>query len=82
MQECSGDSDRYGDWQIPTCRPRARIWAGKGTGATCSFCGYSIQAHEIEYEIELAPPSTERIVRLHFHCHRRWEVQVGHVDQS
>ena len=60
-------------------RQPERIWAGSGSGAMCSLCGSPIQAHEIEYEIAL--PSTERILRFHFLCHRRWEARGRHVDQ-
>jgi hypothetical protein len=70
MHKCSGDSEGS-DRQTPPDRQPVRIWAGSGTGATCSFCGSPIQANEIEYEIVL--PSTERILRFHFRCHRRWE---------
>jgi hypothetical protein len=81
MEKCSGDSDRY-DWQIPAYRQPVRIWAGNGTGARCSFCAYSIQAQEIEYEIEPSLPSTERIMRFHFRCYRTWEAQGRNVHQS
>jgi hypothetical protein len=78
MQKCSGDSEGS-DRQTPPYRQPVRIWAGNGTGATCSLCGCPIQAHEIEYEVVL--PSTERILRFHFRCHRRWEAQDRHDDQ-
>jgi hypothetical protein len=78
MHKCSGDSEGS-DRQTPPYRQPVRIWAGSGTGATCSLCGCPIQAHEIEYEVVL--PSTERILRFHFRCHRRWEVQDRHDDQ-
>jgi hypothetical protein len=78
MQKWSGDSDGS-DRQTPAYRQPVRISAGSGTGATCSLCGCPIQAHEIEYEIVL--PSTERILRFHFRCQRRWEAQGRHVDQ-
>ena len=80
MEKCSGKSDRN-DGRVPAYRHPVRVWAGNGTGATCSLCGYSIQAHEIEYEIELSLPSTDGILRFHFHCHRRWEAQSRPVDQ-
>jgi hypothetical protein len=80
MEKCSGKSDQN-DRQIPAYMYPVRVWAGNGTGATCSFCGYSIQAHEIEYEIEPSLPSTEGILRFHFRCHRRWEGQSRPVDQ-
>ena len=80
MEKCGGESDRNAR-PSPAYRQPVRIWAGNGTGATCSFCGYSIQAHEIEYEIELSLPSTEGILRFHFRCHRRWEAQSRPVDQ-
>jgi hypothetical protein len=80
MQNGSGGSGRY-DRQIPAYRQSVRIWAGNGTGATCSFCGHSIQAHEIEYEVELSPASTGPSLRFHFRCHRAWETQGRHGDQ-
>lgn len=78
MHKCSGDSEGS-DRQTPPNRQPVRIWAGSGTGATCSLCGSPIQANDIEYEIVL--PSTEQILRFHFRCHRRWEAQGKHVDQ-
>jgi hypothetical protein len=80
MQNRTGRSDRY-DWQIPAYHEPLRRWAGSGTGAMCNFCGSPIQAHEIEYEIELSPPLTERTLRFHFHCHQAWEAQGRHGDQ-
>jgi hypothetical protein len=81
MQNRSGGSDRY-DWEIPAYHEPLRTWAGSGTGATCNFCGSPIQAHEIEYEIELSPPLTGRTLRFHFRCHQAWEAQGRHGDQS
>ena len=48
-----------------------RTWAGHGTGATCSGCGCTIQAHEIEYEIEL-PQEGAGTLHFHFVCYRNW----------
>jgi hypothetical protein len=79
MEECSGRPARN-DWRIPAYRQPVRVWAGNGTGAPCSFCGCCIQPHELEYEIELSPP-TERILRFHFRCYRSWEAQNTHVAQ-
>jgi len=79
MEECSVGSDRN-ECRVPAYRPPVRVWAGNGTGATCSFCGCCIHPHEIEYEIELSSPN-EPILRFHFRCHRRWEAQNRHVDQ-
>jgi hypothetical protein len=78
MHKCGGDSEGS-DRQTPPYRQPVRIWAGNGTGATCSLCGFPIQANEIEYEIVL--PSIQRILRFHFHCHLRWQAQGRQVDQ-
>jgi hypothetical protein len=67
---------------VPYRKP-LRTWAGHGTGATCHRCGESIQAHEIEYEIELPSVAEEHPVRFqarsfgpslrfHFACYRKW----------
>jgi hypothetical protein len=81
MQTSTEDPDQD-EWQIPAYQEPLRTWAGSGTGGPCSFCGRSIKAHEIEYEIELAPPATERSLQFHSHCHRAWEAQGRHGDQA
>lgn len=54
-------------------REPLRTWAGRGTGANCSFCGQSIRSQEVEYEIELPPAGTGRTLRFHFNCYRAWD---------
>jgi hypothetical protein len=56
---------------MPRRRP-LRTWAGHGTGATCNGCGASIQAHEIEYEIELPAGGNQPSLHFHFDCYRNW----------
>jgi hypothetical protein len=53
-------------------REPLRTWAGHGTGVTCNGCGASIQAHEIEYEVELAPGSEVATLHFHLDCYRTW----------
>jgi hypothetical protein len=53
-------------------REPLRTWAGHGTGATCNGCGCMIQAHEIEYEIELPRGSNRPTLHFHFVCYRNW----------
>jgi hypothetical protein len=55
------------------CRPRnlpASVWAGRGTGATCSLCERTIQPDQVEYEL------THDGVTFHFHmrCHAIWQL--------
>jgi hypothetical protein len=59
--------------ETPSQRKPLRTWAGRGTGAACNFCGHSIQAQEVEYEIELPPAGAGRSLRFHFNCYRAWE---------
>jgi hypothetical protein len=67
---------------VPYRKP-LRTWAGHGTGATCHRCGRLIEAHDIEYEIELPTGGEERAgryqahsdapsLRFHFACYRKW----------
>jgi hypothetical protein len=53
-------------------REPLKTWAGHGTGAICSGCGCSIQAHEIEYEVELRPGESAPSLHFHFVCYRNW----------
>jgi hypothetical protein len=49
-----------------------RTWAGHGTGVICNGCGESIQAHEIEYEVEMPPGSDVPALNFHLACYRTW----------
>ena len=53
-------------------REPLRTWAGHGTGVICNGCGESIQAHEIEYEVEMPPGSDVPALNFHLACYRTW----------
>jgi len=53
-------------------REPLRTWAGHGTGAVCNGCGLAIQAHEIEYEIEMPRGGVAPTLHFHFVCYRNW----------
>jgi hypothetical protein len=53
-----------------------RMWASRGTGARCSFCRMPIEAHDIEYEVEMAPPGNPVGLHFHLNCYRAWETQA------
>ncbi len=50
------------------------MWAGSGAGAPCSLCDRSIDASEVEYELEFntQPVSVHRFHRV---CHEAWELE-------
>jgi hypothetical protein len=60
----------------------ASVWAGSGTGATCSLCDQTIQRDQVEYEL-----TGDRGMTFHFHmrCHAIWQLAaddriIGQVD--
>jgi hypothetical protein len=53
-------------------REPLRTWAGHGTGAICNACGAPIQAHEIEYEVEMPAGSSAPTLNFHLMCYRNW----------
>jgi len=53
-------------------REPLRTWAGRGTGVTCNGCGEPIQAHEIEYEVEMPAGSDAPTLNFHLMCYRNW----------
>lgn len=54
-----------------------RTWAGHGTGVICNGCGERIQAHEIEYEVEMPAGSTAATLNFHLGCYRSWAASNG-----
>ena len=71
LRAVNGTTEQADAALMPYPKP-LRTWAGHGTGAGCSGCGRAIQAHEIEYEIEM--PEGSNVTSLHFHfvCYRGW----------
>jgi hypothetical protein len=59
---------------LPLMRQREplRTWAGHGTGAICNACGAPIQAHEIEYEVEMPAGGEAPTLNFHLMCYRNW----------
>ena len=53
-------------------REPLRTWAGHGTGVMCNGCGEPIQAHEIEYEVEMPAGSAAPTLIFHLLCYRNW----------
>ena len=53
-------------------REPLRTWAGHGTGAICNACGAPVQAHEIEYEVEMPAGSAAPTLNFHLMCYRNW----------
>ena len=45
-----------------------RVWGGKGTGTTCAVCARSIDAIELEFELDFEPP-----LRMHARCFAVWD---------
>lgn len=60
------------DTRIMRQREPLRTWAGHGTGATCSGCGEPVQAHEIEYEVEMPAGNGAPTLNFHLACYRNW----------
>ena len=58
-------------------REPLRTWAGHGTGAICNACGAPIQAHEIEYEVEMPAGSAAPTLNFHLMCYRNWTGRSG-----
>ncbi|MBV8741024.1 MAG: hypothetical protein JOZ12_04520 [Sinobacteraceae bacterium] len=64
---------RVADGRLPRTAP-LYMWAGTGSGARCALCDRSIDAGQVEYELEFnsAPASVYRFHRL---CHDAWHLE-------
>jgi hypothetical protein len=71
---CTEDLSQDERQLLPYEEP-ARTWAGHGTGGLCNACGLVVNAHDIEYEVELVTAGSVRTLRFHFNCYRIWETQ-------
>ena len=56
---------------LPYRKPR-RTWAGRGSGAVCDVCGETIDADQIEYEVELPADHSNTVLNMHLSCFEEW----------
>jgi hypothetical protein len=68
----ASETTEKADVSLMPRREPLRTWAGHGTGAICNGCGEPIQAHEIEYEVELPPGADVPALNFHLVCYRSW----------
>jgi hypothetical protein len=58
-----------------------RLWAGRGTGQPCEYCGKVIPAEEVQYDLEVpdraATPGVPegRILSFHISCYDPWRAR-------
>jgi hypothetical protein len=59
-----------------------RLWAGRGSGKPCDFCGKAIDAEDVQYDVELlessrGPDKTVCTRNLSFHlgCYDPWRAR-------
>jgi hypothetical protein len=59
-----------------------RLWAGRGTGQPCEYCGKAIPAEEVQYDLEVPDRSAAtsasdgRILSFHIGCYDPWRARV------
>ena len=61
---------------ILPAQPPERIWGGKGSGSCCAVCARTIDAFELEFELEFTPSggSDQPLSpRVHAKCFAIWD---------
>jgi hypothetical protein len=57
-------------------RSPERMWGGSGSGTPCPVCANTVDAEEMELELEFAADSQEgREFHLHLRCFAAWELE-------
>lgn len=64
-------------------RDSTRLWAGRGTGQPCEYCGKAIPPEEVQYDLEVqdraAPAANDpdsRILSFHINCYDPWRAEA------
>ena len=58
------------------------IWAGRGSGQTCSLCDKPVGQSETEYELEAMADGLESHFRFHIRCHALWQLAVAGSSEN
>jgi hypothetical protein len=62
---------------LPHDQPR-KLWAGDGTGKTCTACERPILSSQREYEVQYDDDRPD--IRFHAACHGAWEAERRRRD--
>ncbi len=64
-----------------------RLWAGRGSGKPCKFCGKAIPAEDVQYDVEVTEElvtatqaSPGRILSFHLRCYDQWRAALDEAD--
>ena len=70
---CALARERIDNGSLPRTVPGS-VWAGSGTGATCSLCEFAIEPSQVGYEF-----TGDDAVTYHFHmrCHAIWQLAAS-----
>ncbi len=67
---------------LPDSVPKS-IWAGQGTGQTCSLCDQTVAQTEMEYELSVPrDDGTQGTIRFHLRCHALWQLEVARLAEN
>jgi hypothetical protein len=62
----------------------ARLWAGRGSGKPCEFCGEAIPAEDVQYDLEVTEQlasATQALcgqsLSFHLKCYDQWRAGLG-----
>jgi hypothetical protein len=61
-----------------------RLWAGRGSGKPCEFCGKAIPAEDVQYDLEVTEElatathaSRGQSLSFHLSCYDKWRAGLG-----
>jgi hypothetical protein len=60
--------------ELPIDRP-GKLWAGAGSGASCSLCERAITDADVEYEMESSLGTGLQVFRFHLPCYYIWSAE-------
>lgn len=62
-----------------------RIFGGQGDGSPCAICGQSVNADELEYELEFDTGSRgdgADVYHVHLGCYSAWKTECQAVSEA
>jgi len=70
---------RIAKGELPCLEPPLRMWGGHGSGKGCVVCDKTIEATDVEIEVEETVEGARKVMLFHTVCQSIWQLECARV---
>jgi hypothetical protein len=71
---------RIASGELPCLDPPFRMWGGYGSGKVCAVCDKTIEATDVEFEVEETIEGERKVMLFHTVCQSIWQLECARAE--